>query len=226
MVPIDTPMLFLPPQPPVPIPTDRALVIGRSRGCDLRLPSSDSSRRHAEIVTTPEGSLLRDLGSTNGSFVNGRAVTEHLLQPGDRIEIAGSTITFCQIARDPHPPDSPHLDEKTVLTERLAPSEAFRGDLAEIPTFAVLQMLEMGHKTGAVKIECEDGDGALWLFEGRPIHAETKLQKGFDAAMSLVNATAGRFIFEPDAPCPEATIEASVTELLLESARLIDEQPG
>jgi len=227
MVSIDTPTLFLPPHPPVPIPTDRTLVIGRSRGCDLRLPSSDSSRRHAEIVNTPAGSLLRDLGSTNGSFVNGQAVTEHLLQPGDRIEIAGSTITFCQIAHDSQPPDSPHhdekTDEKTVLTERPVPSETFRGDLAEVPTFAVLQMLEMGHKTGAVQIECEDGKGALWLFEGRPIHAETKLQKGFDAAVSLVNAVAGRFTFEPDTACPEATIEASVTELLLESARLLDE---
>jgi pSer/pThr/pTyr-binding forkhead associated (FHA) protein len=226
MLSIDTPMLFLPPHPPAPIPADRPLVIGRSRGCDLRLPSSDASRRHAEIVSVAEGTLLRDLGSTNGSFVNGHPVTEHLLQPGDRIEIAGSTITFCQIARDSQSLDSPHPDEKTVLAERPVPSEVFRGDLAEIPPFAVLQMLEMGHKTGAVQIEFEDGEGSLWLFEGRPIHAETKTQKGFDAAMSLVNATTGRFTFEPDAACPEATIEASVTELLLESARHLDEQPA
>ena len=195
----------------------------RSRGCDLRLPSGDASRRHAEISATGEGYLLRDLGSTNGTFVNGQQVREHLLQPGDRIQIADSTITFCQVGGDPEMSDPGCTDEKTVLRERPAAGEVFQGDLAEIPTFAVLQILEMGRKTGVVQIECEEGVGRLWLVDGRPVHAETKSQMGFDAAMSLVNATAGRFSFEPETRSDETTIEATVTELLLEASRALDE---
>jgi len=223
MLPTDSPLLFLPPRPPVQIPGDGSLIIGRSRDCDLRLPNGDASRHHAEIKVTNEGYLLRDLGSTNGSFVNGRPVRERLLEPGDRIQISGSTITFCQVGRDPDTSEACLTDEKTVLAERPVPGEVFRGELAEIPTFAVLQILEMGRKTGAVRIECEDGAGNLWLHDGRPIHAETKSQKGFDAAVSLVNATSGNFSFEPDSSPNETTIEASVTELLLEASRILDE---
>jgi pSer/pThr/pTyr-binding forkhead associated (FHA) protein len=219
----DTPMLFLPPQPPVPVLPGRALVIGRSRSCDLRLPSGDASRRHAEIIDTAEGYVLRDLESTNGSFVNGELVREHVISPGDRTQISGHTITFCHVACDADDSDSPHTDEHTVLLERPVPQEAFRGELAQVPPFALLQMLELGRKTGAVEIRSDAGGGCLWLVDGRPVHAETKSQKGFDAAIALVNASAGSFRFESENSAPEITIEASVTELLLESARLQDE---
>lgn len=216
-------MLFLPPRPPVQVPPDRSLVIGRSRNCDLRLPSSDASRRHAEIHPTADGYVVRDLDSTNGTFVNGEQVREHLLQPGDRIQIASSTITFCQGAGESEMSDTAHSDEKTILSERPVPGEVFRGELAEIPPFAVLQILEMGRKTGVVQFECDEGLGRLWLIDGCPVHAETKSQKGFDAAMSLVNSTAGRFSFEPEVGTGEKTIEATVTELLLEASRILDE---
>jgi pSer/pThr/pTyr-binding forkhead associated (FHA) protein len=216
-------MLFLPPHPPVPVRPGRTLVIGRSRSCDLRLPSGDASRRHAEIVGTADGYLLRDLGSTNGSFVNGEPVTEHLLSPGDRIQISGSTITFCRIACDADLSDS-GTDEHTVLTERPAFGEALRGELTELPLFAVLQMLDLGRNTGVVHVQCDGDEGSLWLRDGRPVHADTKAQKGFDAAVSLVNASTGSFRFEPEAAAPEVTITANVTELLLESARIQDEE--
>jgi hypothetical protein len=151
-------------------------------------------------------------------------VTERRLEPGDRIQISGHTITFCRIHCDADNSGSAITDEHTVLVERPVLQEAFRGELARIPTFAVLQMLEMGRNGGAVHIESDAGDGRLWLADGRPVHAETKSQKGFDAAVALVNATVGSFRFEPDASPPEITIEASVTELLLESARLQDEE--
>jgi pSer/pThr/pTyr-binding forkhead associated (FHA) protein len=223
MTVFDTPMLFLPPRAPVPVTGERSLIIGRSHGCDLRLPHGDSSRRHAEIYRTADGYVVRDLGSTNGTFVNGRQVQEHRLEPGDRIEIAGAEITFCQITRECESAAGVFTDDKTVLSERPVPVEVFRGELAEIPPFAVLQILELGRKTGIVKIDSDDGVGRLWLDDGHPVHANTKSQKGFDAAITLVNSAAGRFSFEPDAVAPERTIEASVTELLLEASRIQDE---
>jgi pSer/pThr/pTyr-binding forkhead associated (FHA) protein len=216
-------MLFLPPRPPLRLPTDGPLVIGRSRSCQLRLPSGDASRRHAEILATADGYQLRDLGSTNGTFVNGEPVKDRLLRPGDRIEIAGSSITFCQIAANPAVVDTNLGEAKTILVDRPVAAEVFRGELSEIPAFAVLQTLELGYKTGALQFDSADGEGRLWLSKGRPVHAEAKALTGFDAAIALVHTESGRFSFEPDSAPPEYTIEASVTELLLEAARELDE---
>jgi pSer/pThr/pTyr-binding forkhead associated (FHA) protein len=70
--------------------------IGRSRGCDVVIADSDVSRRHAQIVGTGGGWAIRDLGSTNGLRVNGRAVGNEpvALGPGDRIEIGTVRAQF------------------------------------------------------------------------------------------------------------------------------------
>ena len=54
-------MLFFPPLPPVQLRPQASCVIGRSRSCNLRLPSADASRRHAEILAGRDGYVLRDL---------------------------------------------------------------------------------------------------------------------------------------------------------------------
>ena len=217
-------MLFFPPLPPVRLRASSSCVIGRSRSCNLRLPSADASRRHAEILAGRDGFVLRDLRSTNGTFVNGERVQERTLRPGDRIQIGGDTITFCQVEA-PVERATPTLgEEKTILVERRALGQQFQGNLAEFPVFAVLQILEMGRKTGLLKIEGAQGPGKLWLCAGAPVHAETKQQKGFDAAVAVVNLSEGHFSFEPQQDPPERTIQASVTELLLEASRIQDEE--
>ena len=77
----------------VPILSERT-TIGRSGDCGVVLRDSQSSSAHAEIVATSEGFVLRDLGSTNGTFLNGQAVSESPLYLGDRIVIGTTTLTF------------------------------------------------------------------------------------------------------------------------------------
>ncbi len=215
-----TAMLFAPPQPPVQLPREGTVVLGRSRECEVRLPDADTSRRHAKIVCTGGRFVLHDLASTNGTFVNGERIEQRELEPGDRLQIGANAVTFCQVSGGLDQPDDA---AKTVLFERSLGGEVFHGDLAEIPPFAVLQILEMGRKTGLLRFDADGTPGKLWLRAGDPIHAETKHQVGFDAAVALVHATAGRFAFEPNAAPPETTIEASVTHLLLEASRQRDE---
>ena len=77
----------------IPI-TGPALTIGREAGRDLPLADTMTSRRHASIYAGPAGYVLRDEGSSNGTYVNGARVTEHLLHPGDEIRIGGNTFRF------------------------------------------------------------------------------------------------------------------------------------
>ena len=65
--------------------------IGRGPANTLALSNPDVSRHHAEIVSEDESWVLRDAGSTNGTYVNGRRITEHALRPGDVIKV-GDTV--------------------------------------------------------------------------------------------------------------------------------------
>lgn len=65
------------------------LVIGRDERCDVVIPDRQVSRQHASISLRGDGYILKDLGSKNGTFVNGRELNgPHTLQDGDEIQIA------------------------------------------------------------------------------------------------------------------------------------------
>ena len=70
------------------------IVIGRSRRSDVVLEDPNVSRQHAEVRLTGGQAVLRDLGSTNGTRVNRRAVTQMVLRPGDSIEIGTTELRF------------------------------------------------------------------------------------------------------------------------------------
>jgi pSer/pThr/pTyr-binding forkhead associated (FHA) protein len=217
-------MLFLPTRPPVKLPEDGTVLIGRGSDADLRLADADTSRRHAKIVCGPLGCVIHDLDSTNGTWVNGARIEQHLLRGGDRITIGDHVIAFCQVRTVIEAPGGDSVP--TVFRDAPPPGwtrEAFRGDLAEIPPYAVIQILELGRKTGELGIEGDTASGRIWMRRGQPIHAETKTQAGFDAALALVLLERGSFAFEPTLDSPEATIQASVTQLILEASRVQDE---
>jgi pSer/pThr/pTyr-binding forkhead associated (FHA) protein len=69
-------------------------VIGRGETAQLQIKSESISRAHAEIVATPEGYLLRDLNSTNGTAVNGQPISESALEDGDSVSVASTELTF------------------------------------------------------------------------------------------------------------------------------------
>jgi hypothetical protein len=220
-------MLFAPPLPPVRVEPGREVTLGRSPECSMQLPAARASRRHASIAWQGERVVLRDLGSTNGTFLNGERVTgEAPLHSGDRITIGGVEIRYCCV--EAGTAVSQHDDTRTAVSfwPTAGPggaSETLRGDLAKVPLFAVLQMLEMGSQTGCLAVETPDGEGWMWLEAGRLVHAECAKASGLDAALELAHASAGRFDFAPGSPTPERSFYASVTEVILEATRLLDE---
>lgn len=78
------------------------LTIGRHPGCDLHISSPLVSREHAKLYCGPKGVEVEDLNSTNGTFVNGRQLTDRIfLRQGDRVAIASFTYLFTGEALEP-----------------------------------------------------------------------------------------------------------------------------
>jgi pSer/pThr/pTyr-binding forkhead associated (FHA) protein len=67
-------------------------LVGRAPECNLRMDESGLSRQHARLVPTNSGVQIEDLGSTNGSFINGKRVQHGFAAPGD--EIGFDTLRF------------------------------------------------------------------------------------------------------------------------------------
>jgi diguanylate cyclase (GGDEF)-like protein len=72
----------------------RDVVIGRAASNDLQLDNDSVSRTHAIISRTSHGFVLRDQGSTNGSFINDQPVRERALKDGDQIRIGRAMLKF------------------------------------------------------------------------------------------------------------------------------------
>src|SRR3954464_15029570 len=91
---------------PIELQKDLTL-IGRKEDCDLRLEHKSVSKLHCVIVKTDGLLLLRDLGSTNGTRVNGTRVRRAALLPNDQLGIAHFKFRVCLGPDEPAPP-SPH----------------------------------------------------------------------------------------------------------------------
>jgi hypothetical protein len=70
------------------------MVLGRLHDCDVCIPDKNVSRQHAALVGSADGWGIEDLGSTNGTFVNGEKVSRAPLREGDVIEIGTTRIVY------------------------------------------------------------------------------------------------------------------------------------
>lgn len=76
----------------IPIPADSPLTIGRSLEATLQIPDEMISRIHCEIRRLGPKILLRDMGSTNGTFLDGVAVQQVELKPGNRLQVGSAVL--------------------------------------------------------------------------------------------------------------------------------------
>jgi len=134
--------------------------IGRSPSCQIRLAGERVSRHHAQIEPAPEGFVIADLGSGNGTLVNGERVERKLLAHGDQVVIAGVTFVFdrgeaAELAEAAAPgagtPAEGGIDEQAVRNMKVA-SEAIRAEVnkiivgqAEVLDQVLAAMLARGH---------------------------------------------------------------------------------
>jgi hypothetical protein len=74
--------------------TGPVTVIGRGSDADIIVEDTGVSRRHVEIRLTPEGPIATDLGSTNGTFVEGHRITNALLVDGNTLTVGRTQVVF------------------------------------------------------------------------------------------------------------------------------------
>ena len=70
------------------------LVVGRDPTCDIQIENLGISRQHCAFVLRGETYVVQDLGSSNGTYVNGRKITEHFLNHDDEVVIGKYTLKF------------------------------------------------------------------------------------------------------------------------------------
>ena len=72
----------------------RRFLVGREQDCQLRPNNDQVSRHHCVFANDDYTIRLRDLGSTNGTFVNGERVSSQRLEDGDRVTFGRTTVTY------------------------------------------------------------------------------------------------------------------------------------
>ena len=81
----------------IEIGPQNTLTFGRGRKCDIPIDQDSVSRRHAQLMSDSQGVMVRDLGSTNGTFLNDTPVHEpQLLRDGDLLNIGRTIFKFFQ----------------------------------------------------------------------------------------------------------------------------------
>lgn len=99
---------------------DRVLTIGRDTMCEVPLDDLKASRRHARVFQSGPGQFaVEDLGSKNGTLINGELIQNHALSHGDRIRIGTSELIF-QVTDGPAPAARPTVileDSSTTAVE-------------------------------------------------------------------------------------------------------------
>jgi hypothetical protein len=102
------------------------MTIGRRPDNDLSLPFPAVSGAHAAVITVLSDSFLEDLGSTNGTLVNGKSVTKHFLRDRDHVDIGGQNLVYYvedNALPDPLPPELLQAENGTAGAARRDASE-------------------------------------------------------------------------------------------------------
>jgi len=215
-----------------PLAESGELVIGRSVELDLVLIEDMVSRKHARLTLAPAGITIADLGSTNGTFVNGEKVRKAQLKEGDRILIGTSILKLVATKKL-----GPAMDAKAAQEnlERTAAAQdkksgarsAVQGRLEEVPLVDLLQLLSTSKKTGAIVIQGYRG-GRVHLRGGKVISAVIDADPTLPpkkALYRMVSWAQGGFEFVPQddvPPMPDEIAEAT-EHLIMDAMQQADE---
>jgi uncharacterized protein DUF4388/FHA domain-containing protein len=214
-----------------PLRPNREIIIGRSSDLDMVLVEDMVSRKHAKITTDDHVVTIQDLGSTNGTFVNGEKVRKADLKDGDRILIGTSIIkiVFVDGEATGHLTENEARSKMAIAANKRSASapKSMAGSIEEIPLPDLLQLLSTSKKSGVLVVHSERHVGKTFFRKGQIYFASIENQFNIGPRKALVRMLAwshGSFELEP--PDEAAVLEEmddSTEALLIEGMRQLDE---
>lgn len=183
---------------PMNLEPEKPFCFGRATECEVSIPSSRVSRRHAEIFWKDGKAWIRDLGSQNGTQVNGRPVVgEHQLLDQEEIVVGPFTCTYRAVSGVGSVGLGQKVDMNAPTLANL--SDALSGNLSNVGVTELLDSLEWSKKSGTLEVFHPDGEEALLVIQdGAPHHAALGGQTGKAAVHTLLGWTEGLFRFGPE----------------------------
>lgn len=124
----------------------KTFTIGRREDCELRIPLPSVSRKHCKLVRGDSGLELKDLASSNGTFVNNQRVQETILKAGDRV-VVGPVVFIVQIDGDP-PEPKPVKTRLTKVAPAPTPAVVTPDAVHPSPSAAPGPARELGGESG------------------------------------------------------------------------------
>ncbi len=214
-----------------PLRMNREIVIGRSSDLDMVLVEDMVSRRHAKISSSDADVFIQDLGSTNGTFVNGEKIAgRSRLSEGDRILVGTSIIKVVAVdgaVANQSEAEARKRLEAGAQQRQQTQGRPMSGVIEEIPLPDLLQLLSTSRKSGVLSINNGVSIGKIYIRKGQiyfaAINDDFTLSPQKAIYRMLTWAT-GTFELEPSV---ELQVMEEVTEsteaLLMEGVRQLDE---
>jgi len=214
-----------------PLKMERQVIIGRSSDLDMVLVEDMVSRKHAKITLTGGKITIEDLGSTNGTFVNGEKVKQARLKEGDRILIGTSILKLVHQGDHAAEMDDQQvrqrLEEAAAVHAAKSPkSSSMAGKIEEVPLPDLLQLLNTSKKNGVLVVTGAH-EGRIYLRQGRVYYAVVDgdhalgPQKSFNR---IITWEEGDFELQPpDGQEFMVELDRSTEALLMDALRLLDE---
>jgi pSer/pThr/pTyr-binding forkhead associated (FHA) protein len=210
-----------------PIAPDKQILIGRSSDLDMVLVEDMVSRKHARISTQADQIWIEDLGSTNGTFVNGEKIKRARLKEGDRLLIGTSILKLMASDAPRDALDAKRELENVAQARRTSQQRTMSGSIEEVPLPDLLQLFGTSKKSGVLVIRTDDDVGRIFLKKGYVAFALINDLEDVHPTKSLFRMlTWQKGLFDLDPPEERAfpiEMNASVQELLMEGMRQLDE---
>lgn len=216
-----------------PLPEGREVVVGREGELDLVLVEDMVSRRHAKLWVANQQLTIQDLGSTNGTFVNGKKVEKATLQTGDRILIGTNILKLIAASESSLPSEGGKMDRSEVqaMLEGLAEQRkdmplTLSGSLSDMPVPDLLQMYSNTKQSGTLSIGTDEDSARVYFRDGRIYYAILNNNDELGPLKALYRVflwDRGEFRFGPlqdDDFLLE--LEESTSQLILEGVRQAD----
>jgi hypothetical protein len=213
-----------------PIVPDKQIVVGRSSDLDMVLVEDMVSRKHARIAMQQDQIWIEDLGSTNGTFVNGEKIKRARLKEGDRVLIGTSILKV--IAGDAaagarNETEVKQQLENVAAARRTSQARTMSGSIEEVPLPDLLQLFGTSKKSGVLVVRTDDDVGKIFMRKGMIYYVVINDLDDVPPMKSIYRMlTWQKGLFDLDPPDEREfpnEINASVQEILMEGLRQMDE---